>query len=117
MLDYYKQCLGLDEESLDTMAKTHGLTGDQIREQLYNTQWTKYFIVGEAAIVLIEEGAEEVFKTMAKEATKLFPFVGALIGGGLGFFTMSKQLDELLNNLERAAIFVLEYVTNQSRLH
>ncbi|CAF2997876.1 unnamed protein product [Rotaria sp. Silwood2] len=117
MLKHYKQCLGLDTESLDTLANAHNTTREQILQQLYVTVWAKYFLIGHTAAFIVAEGGEEAAKVIAKEATKLVPGIGIIVGGCFGFATAAYQLHSLINNLEDAALFVLDYVTSQSKQH
>ncbi|CAF0808595.1 unnamed protein product [Didymodactylos carnosus] len=111
----YKQNLGLDDESLKILAESYNVTVGTIELQLASSAvYSAYFVGGDLAKHAIADGSEQLLKRLTNEAITYFPFLGAIVGGGLSFGTTYYQLDQMLNDLEQAAFDVLHYVTRAS---
>ncbi|CAF1318079.1 unnamed protein product [Rotaria sp. Silwood1] len=115
MLKYYKECLGLDTESLDTLTKQYNTTSDKILEQLNNTLWMEFFPLSFTNFILAQSSGE-IVKNGAKEAIKVIATCG-IAGACINSASSAYQLHAMISNLEEAALFVLDNVARQSKQH
>lgn len=120
----YQCALGLDRQSLMTIAQTNGTTLEELEKHMLSTPWSKFFLGAQAMaatsflIEVAEEGAKNTAKTAVEKMTTLamqaIPVIGSIVGALASGSTMYYRLHKLIDEMEKAAIAVLDFVTNMS---
>ena len=109
----YKRQLGLDEQTIRSLSREHGIPTDQLESSITVSMPSQ--ILREVPTYVTKLLQTMVVGTAAEELSRFIPVVGAVIASGISFTTTVLVLKKALADLEEAAVRVLERIISRSR--
>lgn len=109
---FYKKQLGLDDESLEHMAKIHHIPLYVLKDELQKILPAHFFTaVPDFVVSLVKRQA---VGTATEEVLRYVPYVGSAICASVSFTIILSVLRNLLNVMEQAAISLIDIIAEKS---
>ncbi|XP_055329324.1 uncharacterized protein LOC129581996 [Paramacrobiotus metropolitanus] len=103
---FYQQQLGLDQQSLTTMAQTHGVDLAILEKAV--ALCIPGVITKDFVVFLGKELSTEAAGQAVEELLKFIPFVGSLLGAPISFVLTQRTMLSILGRMEAAANQVID---------
>ena len=108
----YKKQLGLDDKSLERIAKLHGIPLEELRGGIKTVFPVYFFNDIQKLVFMLLRG--QMVAGSAEEVSRYIPIIGSLVAAGISFGMTMTMLRGILNDMKKAAILLIVIIRDHS---